>query len=225
MAILAFVWGSGLMPGSREDELESVVGRVKDVLRARVVRDDDGKVSEVRILTKDAKSAQKISRDVASVIRSQGEEVPPENIRVAQMTQDDWSSIAGTRLRLEGVGFETRTNRAEARTILALGKQEVVGSATGSPSAYESLRLVADATLNAVKMCLDPCPEVLVEGTSLITLAGVETVVVLVSMSGPDGVEVYSGSCPVRTDRRDAVARATLNAINRKVARIMKGAS
>lgn len=213
------------MPGSRDDELEGVVGRVKDVLRARVVRDDDGKVREVRVLTKDAKSAQKVTRDVASVVRAQGEEVLPENIRVSQMSQDEWSSIAGTRLRLEGVGFETRTARAEAKIILAMGKQEVIGSAVGSPSSRESLRLVADATLNAVKMCLDPCPEMLIEGISVLTLAGVETVVMLVSISGPDGVEIYSGSCPVRVDRKDAAARATLNAINRKLQRLIKGAS
>jgi hypothetical protein len=213
-----------MVDSPRNDELEKVVGRVKDVLRARVVRDEDGKVSEVRVLTGESKSPQKIARDVTSVIRSRGEEVAPENIRVAQMTTDDWTEIAGVRLRLESVLFESRSMSAEARITLMYGKREVVGAAAGLPASRESMKIVAAATLNAVQACLDPCPDLTVEGVSAVLVGGVDTVVVLVSACSPEGIEVFSGSCPVRFDRRDAAARATLDAINRKFALAAKGA-
>lgn len=210
------------MDGS-PDELEKVIGRVRDVLRVKVVRDDGGKVKQVRVLTSDSRTAQKIARDVTTALRSQGEDISPEDIHIAQMTNEEWSALAGGRLRLEGVSFETRSSSAECRVLLGLGDKLISGSAKGPLSSRESLKIVAKATLEAVAAAIDPCPEMSLEGVGTISIAGVETVVVLVSGLGPDGVEYFSGSCPVRVDHKDATARATLSAINRKFALLLKG--
>ncbi|MDP2859062.1 MAG: hypothetical protein Q8P50_13950 [Bacillota bacterium] len=211
------------MASSRDDQLEKIVGRVKDVLRAKVIRDEGGSVREVRVLTNEAKSVQKITRDVASAIRSQGEEVDAGSIRISQMANEDWSEIAGARLKLKSVSFESSVSAAESRVTLVHGDQAIYGVAAGSASSKESLRIVARATLEAAKSCIDPSPGMFVEGVIVADMINAKVVLVLVSVFGPDGVEYLSGSCPVRIDDRDATARATLSAINRKFALLVRG--
>ncbi len=211
------------MTSSRDDQLEKIVGRVKDVLRAKVIRDEGGTVREVRVLTNESKTVQKITRDVASAIRSQGESVDAGSIRISQMANDDWSEIAGARLRLQTVSFESSVSSCESRVTLIHGNQAVHGASTGPANSKEFLRIVARATLEAAKMCIDPSPDMFVEGVSVADMIDARVVLVLVSVFGPDGVEYLSGSCPVRIDERDATARATLNAINRKFALLVRG--
>jgi len=211
------------MTSSRDDQLEKIVGRVKDVLRAKVIRDEGGTVREVRVLTNESKSVQKITRDVASAIRSQGESVDAGSIRISQMTNDDWSEIAGARLRLQSVSFESSVSSCEARVTLIHGNEAVHGVATGPASSKELLKIIARATLEAAKSCIDPSPDMFIEGVSMANMIDAKVVLVLVSVFGPDGVEYLSGSCPVRIDERDATARATLNAVNRRFALLVRG--
>ncbi len=211
------------MTSSRDDQLEKIVGRVKDALRAKVIRDEGGTVREVRVLTNEAKSVQKITRDVTSAIRSQGENVDAGSIRISQMANDDWSEIAGARLRLQSVSSESSVSSCESQVTLIHGNQAVHGAATGPASSKELLKIVARATLEAAKSCIDPGPDMFVEGVSVANMIDARVVLVLVSVFGPDGVEYLSGSCPVRIDERDATARATLNAINRKFALLVRG--
>jgi hypothetical protein len=211
------------MDSSRGDELEKIVGRVKDVILARVVRDGEGKVKEVRVLTGDSKSAQRLARDVTSAVRSQGEDIAQDAIHVAQMTDDDWDRLVGCRLRLEGVSFGAQRGMAEAHVTLLSGSRAVTGADTGPRTSCEALKIVARATIAAIRAFIDPCPDLSLEGTAMVEIAGIKTVVVLVSATGPDGFECFSGSCPVRMDDKDAAARATLNAINRKFALMVKG--
>lgn len=212
------------MDGSRDDELEKVVGRVKDVLRAKVVRGEDGKVQEVRVLTQAKKSVQKVAKDVTSAIRAQGEDLESEHIHISQVASQDWSELAGARIKFQGLGFETFGITAECRVVLALGDRSITGSSKGIATARESLKLVARATLDAISMCLIGIPETVLEGVSVIPIAGVDIVLVMLSTLNHGRVEYLSGSCPVKADVREAVCRATLSAFNRKLALLARGA-
>jgi hypothetical protein len=95
---------------------------------------------------------------------------------------------------------------------------EVVGFAEGSVAAATRHRLVATATLDALRQ-LEPAAECLdVESAQVVRVGPNEIAVVTVVFVLPGGEQLVSGSALVRDHQdTDAVARAVLDATNRRL--------
>ena len=78
-------------------------------------------------------------------------------------------------------------------------------------------RAISRATLRAVEMATGQRVRCETEQLEIVTYGRDEVVLVVVSMASQQGMEVMAGAAVVRDDPRTAVARATLDAVNRRV--------
>jgi len=202
-------------PRDWEDTLEKIRG----VLSVRVMVKDN-QVTTVQVLARAGRHPKQLTRDVVSVLLARhGLELDPKLVNVAQVESSEDLIDGPGRARLAALDYRFRGNWVEIDVSLEYGGRLLSGSAQGSAVASHPLRLVAQATLGALAAGL-PGMDVLftVEDVSSARLAGWAVMVVGVGVVGPDGDEVLTGSCLVRGDEREAVARATLDAVNRRFA-------
>jgi hypothetical protein len=143
--------------------------------------------------------------------------------RRAPAAADPWASPAGEggRTRLVSVQTERTGRRARAEVTLSADRSgQATGSAEGLYTESAALRLVCLATLSALRQ-LDPqADRTDLESAAVVTLGMRQVALVgIVLVEGPVE-ELCTGSALVRvTGPFDALARATLDAVNRRLGR------
>jgi hypothetical protein len=107
---------------------------------------------------------------------------------------------------------ETAAFTTDVRIAIQVEGNERAGISRGPSTS--GLRLVAAAAVDAVGDLLK-ASAVEVQSAELMTVGAVQLAVVLLRMSTSRGEQLLTGSAIVRKDANDAVARATLDALNR----------
>ena len=104
-----------------------------------------------------------------------------------------------------------------ATVTLSSGQQTAVGEARGAASQPGVHRAVAGATLRAVEQLVDYPVRFELDRLEVTPMGVDRTVVVSLTMLSGRGAERFTGAAAVREDVRQAVIRATLDALNRRL--------
>jgi hypothetical protein len=116
------------------------------------------------------------------------------------------------KMHLISAGFDVT-----ATVTLAADNRTAVGEARGLASPSGVHRAVATATLRAVEQLVGDSVRVELEHLEVTTMGAEKTVVVLLTLLTRQGSEPLTGAAAVRDDVRQAVIRATLDALNRRL--------
>lgn len=218
----------------RQVELE--LCRLPEVTAARIVEDDVGRPVEVHILATREKHPKQIVRDVQSVsMATFGLDIDRRVISVVQLEGGSGdeavvSSNGSTRVGPGGaprvvigdIDIEKRQVRCTVKVRLEQGGEQAVGTAEGSIAPSSRPRLVASATLDALRE-LVPAVDAADVDASQIVRVGARDIAVssIVFVTNPPFEETSSGSAPVReagtAGEHDAIARSVLSALNRSL--------
>jgi hypothetical protein len=104
-----------------------------------------------------------------------------------------------------------------ASVTLASSGRTATGESRGLASPYGVHRAVAVATLRAVEELVGGVARVELEHLEITPMGTERTVVVLLTLLTSQGSEHLTGAAQVRDDVRQAVIRATLDALNRRL--------
>jgi len=217
-------------PATDLRELEDEIARLSGIHAVRVVGDRAGRPIEVHVLADNSKPAKQTVRDVRAVAQTVfGWELDHRIVSVAQLKPEgEPATETGelppeSRVRVIGTSVEIIGVRAEARVVLAAAETEYTGFAEGSAATVARPHLVATATVDALRQ-IDRSAEAVHLASAEIgrTPTGRVALVTVVYVDAP-GELVVSGSAVVRRDRDDAVARAVLDATNRRLGRVDRG--
>jgi hypothetical protein len=205
--------------------LERELCRLPDVGVARLVADDAGRIIEAHIIAAPTKHPKQIVRDVQSVLLAEfGLELDRKVVSVVQLGDHDLPGVpaddrsASARPSIVSIQAETNGLRSLVRVTLGNDDGEAVGNAQGSIATTARHRLVANATIDALRR-LDPAAECLdVEDAQVVRVGASDVAVVTIVFVAPPTEQVVSGSAIVRASHEpDAVARAVLDATNRRL--------
>jgi hypothetical protein len=217
--------------GAELRELEDELCRLAGVLAVRVVGDRAGRPVEVHVLSDHSKAAKQTVRDIRAVAQTMfGMELDHRIVSVAQLNTNEQDAPVGIDLprsegrpRVGGIQVEDVGLRTQVRVVLIVGDHEHTGYAEGSVATLARPQLVATAALDALRQ-LEPAAEAVHITTAEISRVGrTRVAVVTVVYVDPPAELVVSGSAVVRRDRDDAVARALLDATNRRLHRVEPG--
>ncbi len=206
-------------------QLEDELCRLTGVVAVRVVGDHAGRPTEIHVLSDQTKPAKQTVRDVRALAQTVfGLELDHRIVSVAQL---DDSDVAGapqaagpdSRLRLVSVSVDVLGVRAEVRVVLSDGEQEYSGYAEGSGASVARGHLVATGTLDALRQVEPRADGLHVDSAQIARMASAKVAVVTLVYVEPPLELFVSGSAVVRQDRDEAVARALLDAANRRLAR------
>jgi hypothetical protein len=125
---------------------------------------------------------------------------------------------AGGRMTLARLAVATDGLGAEVTVTLDHGGTALTATASSASTAAAVLRAVAGATVDVVSRLCGDLVRVDLEEVRLVDLGGHSVAVVSVLWSTDEGAERCIGTSEVREDPRQAVIRATLDAVNRRLA-------
>ena len=213
-------------------ELEDELCRLTGVHAVRVVGDRSGRPVEVHVLADPSKPAKQTVRDVRAVAQTMfGIELDHRIVSVAQLNTNEQNTPVGielpraeARARVGSINVEALGLRAQVRVVLVRPRaratpvtRRVRSRARRRPSSSPPPRSMRCARrLPAAEAIHITSAEISRIGTNRVA-------VVTVVYVDPPTELVVSGSAVVRRDRDDAVARALLDATNRRLARAERG--
>jgi hypothetical protein len=203
-------------------EVEREICRLPDVSIVRLVAENDGRVSEVHVVAHQGKHPKQIVRDVQSIaLASFGLELDRRVISVVQLggnVLEDASTVE-PRPSIVAITAEASGMRSLVRVTLALEDEEAVGFAEGSIATTARHRLVALATVDSLRQLEAAAECVDIDHAEIIRIGAHDVAVVTVVYVIPPAEQLVSGSAIVRPQQEaDAVARAVLDATNRRLA-------
>ena len=207
-------------------DLEESLRQIPGIRAVSVVTGPDARPTEVHVLTSPGKPPKQVVRDVQSLALAQHEiDIDHRIVSVVQIGESELEVTAdGEEAQAEADGvprpavgsIDVRTSKGECRVEVTLvaGDDSYTGSALGPTSASARARIVAAATLGALKDLLGLRCEV--DSAQVVAAGTREVALTVVTLSVPrTGDQVLTGSAPVRGDAADAVARSVLDALNR----------
>jgi hypothetical protein len=205
-------------------DVEAELCRLPDVVAARIVADAIGRPVEVHVLAQTGKHAKQVVRDVQSVaLASFGLELDRRIVSVVQLgpngseASDPFAVTALVRPRIVSIEGQTTGLRTTLRVAISLGDHEAVGFAEGSVAISVRPRLVASATLDAIRQ-LEPAAERFDLEAAQVARVGTDDVLVVTLIDvDPPGEHRLAGSAIVHTQIDDATVRAVLDATNRRL--------
>lgn len=192
-------------------ELRSTLASLWGVRDARVDTDASGEIT-VRILGLPERTADETIRDVLLAGRTLGLAIDPARVQVLRLNTESPTGQPARR-RIASLSANRYDEEFSVQVTLELYGDVLVGQSACPRGRRSELRATALATTEAARELLQFA--VTIEAVSVFELGSIHTILVVLNR-GPDALV---GAAIVRDDVHDAVARATLDAINRFIAR------
>jgi hypothetical protein len=218
-------------------ELEDSLRAIPGIRAASVVTSADARPTEVHVLAVPGKTPKQVVRDVQSVAMAQYDlDIDHRIVSVVQIADDvevagGPESVAvsaepatsaggedtGPRPALTSITVRRHEGESEVLVALAVGGAVFSGRAIGPALAAHQPRIVAEATLSALTELLGI--PALVESAEVVPVGRRDVAVTVLTVTIPRlGEQVLCGSALVRDNVEDAVSRAVLAAVNRRLA-------
>lgn len=199
-----------------QEELETCLTEVRGILAARIVM-ANGQVEAVHILAESDRNPKQVVRDVESALQARYRiDIDHKKISVAQVNGQAQLSPS-VRPRLVSIGFTASNNRACARVELEFSRDLYDGEAEGPNTSFNKLRLTAAAALKAIESFTRQRCSFLLEDVVIVPTGRWETALVVVTAIAQGREERLVGAVLVEGDRAEAVVKATLSAVNRRL--------
>lgn len=199
-------------------ELEENLTRMDSVDAARIVN-QGSTITELHVIAAMDKPAKQVVRDVQSLAMARfGVAIDHRVISVVQISPQQLDLASVPRAALLKIEESPNGTRTTIEVTLRHEDAEHVGTATGPAVISARLRLVGEATINAIEKSFPAMPPVALDAISRTPVGQSSVVVAVVVSAGDRGAENLNvGSAVVTNDPDGASVRAVLNALNRRL--------
>lgn len=194
---------------------EDVITKIQGVTHSKVVYNDE-EVEEVHIIANTIRSPKQIVRDIESALLAIFDyRIDRKLISIAQIDTGETKSIK--RIRYEGISLEVKDNNVRCEVRLTMDDDVYMSTETAIGTSINRRRVVAKATVSAVEEMIGQVYAFDVEDIVINSIRDISYVTVIVNMINDVVEEVLIGTAIVRNDMNEAIAKATLDAINRRI--------
>jgi hypothetical protein len=203
-----------------ETALQELINDVEGVVSSKVKLDDTGNLVEIHALADKSRNAKQIVRDIQSAVTAKFDlEIDHRIISIAQLSCD---SVMQRDMRIVFKGMEVASKGLEldVKVMLSHREKDYCGSQKGINTTTSINRTIAQATLKALSDFLNIGEIFVVEDVGTLNIAKTNVVVVAVTCVDKNGEQLLIGSSMNLGDIKEAVVKATLDAVNRRIAKL-----
>ena len=203
------------------EEIEYFLNSIKSVISSKVITDSNNEICEIHALADNSRHSKQIARDIRTTLLSKFHvDVDYKIISVAQIDKNI-SFNSDFRFIYEGYTNETTSDRIKIKTKFSWDNKEFFGEAEGIKSEKQSLVVAAKSTLDAVRQAIDfDC--FIVEDIQHAKISGEDAILAAITQINCGSENILIGAAFVKSNKIDAVIKATLHAINRKICLLIK---
>jgi hypothetical protein len=197
------------------DIFQEMINKINGVISTKIIHNDDD-IQEMHILANTMRAPKQIVRDIESIlITSFDYRIDRKVISIAQIETEDCDPIK--RIKLGGISLDVQANMLECKVKLIYEDEEFFVSQVGIKTVANRKKIIAKATVDAIEKILGQVFIFDVQDVITTTNRDITFVSVLVNMVINETEETMVGSAIVKNDMNEAIAKATLAAINRRV--------
>ena len=188
----------------RAQALEAAIGDLRGVRRARVETTPEG-VETIRVLVIPERGTPEVIEDIKRIAEAKTIRIDEDRVQVIRVDDGGRSQ----RRKLAALTTERTTERFKSKVMLELAGDVLVGESDAPLGLAFERRSLVYATLDGLRELLDFPIEL--HATRIIEDGG--RAIALVTLI--KGNDLLTGSAAVSGDEHLAIARATLDAVNR----------
>lgn len=194
-----------------------LIDKLPGVMSSSIVFSGEN-ISEIHVLSDTRRAPKQIVRDIQSAIMAQyGVSVDHKLISIAQIPSQDELRLRA-RLIFEEISVSKNKERTSATVTLSSGDNSFAGTAFALNDQLEINKMICQATLNSVENFIDDSIHLSVSDAKQFNLGGETAIAVCIAARSNGKVERLLGGAFAVSDVETAVVKATLDAINRKIA-------
>ncbi|WP_430351115.1 hypothetical protein [Thermoanaerobacterium thermosaccharolyticum] len=202
------------------NSMEELINRVQSVISSRVVAENN-QIAEIHVLADTSRNAKQIARDVQSVLMAEFKvDVNYKIISVAQI-ETNGRLFNDERIAFTNLTFANNGVSLEATVMLTKGLEIYEGVYKGVNTERNRNRIIVNATLECVSKILPEDHNLILEDVDIYSFAKKRIAVVAVTHATPQNEELLVGSSIVKKDDGEALVKAALDALNRRVISIL----
>jgi len=196
--------------------IEEAIRSIEGVINVKVVGDEE--IKEIHVLSKPSKSPKLLARDIETLLQARFSlDIDHKKISIVAFDLEEEKKESWLRPVLWGLSWKKNPQTFQVEVEIKIADKLYQGIATGSasnPRNYYSL--VAQATLECLNQGMGNIMFV-PRGVLVQHLGDLEVALAFVDCDIPRREETLVGATIVKEDVYQAVARATLDAVNRKL--------
>jgi hypothetical protein len=204
-------------------KIEELLSQVRGVMAVRVVLEEQGQIDELHIVGSPERSAKQMVRDIESLLFVRGGvRVDHRKISLVQIAESAIQPVQ-VRVRLLDIS-RSNGDPATMTVVLGMDNQRVQGVGRSRPDhSDQSEHLAGYATIHALDQLIGARGQFRLENMERKPFGQIEVYLTHLSLTTDDGVEMLLGVSVVRDDDPAAVVRAILDAVNRRLQRLLGG--
>lgn len=203
---------------------EEAIRKIRSVIATRIKANSSDEIEEIHVLANAKRNPKQIVRDIESILAAQyGVEIDHKKVSVVQLEDEEETPQSflkqeeQIRPKLISVSLRTINTMAEVKVELSAQDEVMEGTATGTSTTYNKLRLFVDATINALSALMMDKLVFATEDVMITRLGKHQVAQAAISLITPVGEQTLVGCAIVKNDEREALVKATLDAVNRKL--------
>ena len=199
-------------------ELEEGLTRLESIDAARVVNQGD-KITEIHVIAASDKPSKQVARDVQSLAMARfGLPIDHRIISVVQISPQHLDLTSSARAALRGVSESPNGTRTTIEVTLRHEDEDHTGTATGPAVSSARLRLIGEATIDAIERTFETMPPIALDSIAVTNVGSRDVVVAVLVTAGTRGSEDLNVGSSISAGATDeAAVKAVLNALNRRL--------
>ncbi len=198
-------------------DMEKMINSISGVISSKIIFDQFEQIEEIHVVSYNNRTPKQISRDIQSLFIAQlDHKIDYKKVSVAQVHGEE-KTEKNYRFAIGAIGYCLIDNMVEIKVILKKGDESFESTIQGPNSKNNIYRLVVQATLECVHNFLGRRDVFIVEDIEKISLAKQEVITIAITYLSEDKEGLLVGSAVLKKDDYEAIVKATLDAVNRKV--------
>jgi len=199
-------------------DLELTLAQIRGVFAACVVLDQNRDVSEIHIVASAARKPKQIVRDVETLLFVKHRvKVDYRKISMVLLPDEKLLKIPLARPEIRGVVEDNLGSERRIRVEIRGASKVAIGEAREGIDNPMTFQTSAKATINAIEKLLGQHIDVRLEDITALRLGVREVVLVVLTSLLENREETLVGASFVGTHPAESAARATLDALNRRI--------
>jgi len=208
---------SGALPHAPSD-FELTLGQIEGLYASRVVVDKNNAVSEVHVVASTARKPKQIVRDIETLFFvKHGTRLDYRKVSMVQLADEQLLRVPLARPEIRSVTEDDLGNEKRVRVEIKGAGRLAVGEASERVDNPSLFRTAASATIKAIDKLVGQQLDARLDYAETLRLDMHEVLIVIVTCFTDKGEEKFVGSSFVGNRPAESAARATLDALNRRI--------
>jgi hypothetical protein len=202
--------------------LELTLSQIQGLYASRVLVDGNQDVREIHVVASNSRKPKQIIRDVETLVFvKHGLKVDYRKISLVQLADEDLLRLPMARPEIRRVSSDVLGDQRRVQVEIYGAGKTAVGEACERIDNPAPFRTAALATIGAIRGLMGHFVDIRLDNTATLRLEAREILLVLVTCMFPDHEEAFVGASFVGSQPADSGARATLDALNRRILTMM----